>query len=82
MPLSIVVRDLNPDVPKGNFEAWANADGGKPSGRELEIANLLSFIARRVIRILAPDLPGIGHPLQLDSGCCLALRHESPLTVG
>ena len=50
MPLSIVVRDLNPDVPKGNFEAWANADGGKPSGRELEIANLLSFIKNNAIR--------------------------------
>ncbi len=50
MPLSIVVRDLNPDVPKGNFEAWANADGGKPSGRELEIASLLSFIKNNAIR--------------------------------
>jgi alkaline phosphatase D len=44
MPLSIVVPDLNPDVPKGTYEAWANGDDGAPSGRELEIASLLSFI--------------------------------------
>jgi alkaline phosphatase D len=50
MPLSIVVPDRNPDVPQGNFEAWANADGGPPSGRELEIASLLSFIRNNTIR--------------------------------
>lgn len=50
MPLSIVVRDLNPDVPKGHFEGWANADDGAPSGRELEVADLLRFIKRRKIR--------------------------------
>src|SRR3954451_626574 len=50
MPLSIVVPDLNRDVPKGIFEAWANADNGPPSGRELEIANLLSFIKNNAIR--------------------------------
>lgn len=50
MPLSIVVPDLNPDVPKGTFEAWANADSGAPSGRELEVAELLRFIKRRNIR--------------------------------
>ena len=33
MPLSIVVDDLNPDVPKGTFEAWANGDHGAPLGR-------------------------------------------------
>jgi alkaline phosphatase D len=44
MPLSLVVPDLNPDVPKGTFEAWANGDNGPPSGREIEIARLLSFI--------------------------------------
>jgi alkaline phosphatase D len=44
MPISIVVPDLNPDVPKGTYEAWANADHGRPLGRELEIASLLSFI--------------------------------------
>ncbi len=49
MPLSIVVPDLNADVPKGTFEAWANADDGPPSGRELEVADLLRFIKRRNI---------------------------------
>jgi alkaline phosphatase D len=44
MPISLVVPDLNPDVPKGTYEAWANGDNGPPSGRELEIAELLSFI--------------------------------------
>lgn len=44
MPIGIVVPDLNPDVPKGTFESWANADNGPPSGRELEIAGCLSFI--------------------------------------
>jgi alkaline phosphatase D len=50
MPIGIVVPDLNPDVPKGTFEAWANADDGAPSGRELELANLLSFIKNNRIR--------------------------------
>ncbi|MFL9924454.1 alkaline phosphatase D family protein [Herbaspirillum lusitanum] len=50
MPISIVVPDLNPDVPQGTFEAWANADHGKPSGRELEVAELLRFIKRNRIR--------------------------------
>ena len=50
MPLSIVVPDLNPDVPPGTFEAWANADNGAPSGRELEVADLLGFIKRRNIK--------------------------------
>jgi len=50
MPLSIVVKDLNKDVPQGNFEAWANADNGPPSGRELEIASLLSFIKNNAIK--------------------------------
>jgi alkaline phosphatase D len=50
MPLSIVVPDLNPDVPKGTFEAWANADDGPPSGRELEVADLLRFIKHEDIR--------------------------------
>src|SRR5207245_10150098 len=44
MPISLVVPDLNPDVPKGTYEAWANGDNGAPSGRELEIAELLRFI--------------------------------------
>ena len=50
MPLSIVVPDLNPDVPKGTFEAWANADDGPPSGRELEVSDLLRFIKHEAIR--------------------------------
>jgi alkaline phosphatase D len=50
MPISLVVPDLNPDVPKGTFEAWANADNGPPAGRELEIASLLSFIKNNRIK--------------------------------
>src|SRR5256885_16539878 len=40
MPISIVVPDLNADVPKGTYEAWANGDHGAPLGRELEVASL------------------------------------------
>jgi alkaline phosphatase D len=50
MPLALVVPDLNPDVPKGTYEAWANGDNGAPAGRELEIAELLSFIKANRIR--------------------------------
>jgi len=50
MPLSIVVPDLNPDVPKGTFEAWANAEDGPPLGRELELAGLLGFIKSNGIK--------------------------------
>jgi alkaline phosphatase D len=50
MPLSIVVPDLNPDVPKGTYEAWANADHGAPLGRELELASLLAFIKANGIK--------------------------------
>lgn len=50
MPISIVVPDLNPDVPKGTYEAWANEDPGAPSGRELELANLLGFIKEQRIQ--------------------------------
>jgi alkaline phosphatase D len=50
MPMSIVVPDLNKDVPKGTYEAWANADNGLPTGRELEIASLLSFIKNNAIK--------------------------------
>ena len=48
MPLGLVVYDdwrL-----KSGFEAVANADDGPPLGRELEIADLLSFIKREDIR--------------------------------
>src|SRR5215469_3825800 len=50
MPISLVVPDLNPDVPKGTYEAWANGENGPPSGRELEIAELLSFIKARNVK--------------------------------
>jgi len=50
MPIGIVVPDLNPDVPKGTYENWANLDNGPPAGRELEIANLLSFIKNNAIK--------------------------------
>ena len=44
MPISLVVPDLNPYVPAGWYEAWANGDSGRPLGRELEIAELLEFV--------------------------------------
>jgi len=50
MPISIVVPDLNPDVPKGTFEAWANNDHGAPLGRELELASLFGFIKQNGIK--------------------------------
>jgi alkaline phosphatase D len=50
MPIGIVVPDLNPDAPKGTYEAWANGDHGAPLGRELEIASLLGFIKRNRIK--------------------------------
>ena len=50
MPLGLVVPDGNPDVPKGTFEGWANADDGAPSGRELELAAILKFIKDERIR--------------------------------
>ena len=50
MPISIVVPDLNSDVPKGTYEAWANGDDGPPLGRELEIASLLGFIKNNGIK--------------------------------
>ncbi|MBI3231381.1 MAG: alkaline phosphatase D family protein [Burkholderiales bacterium] len=52
MPISLVVQDMNPDVPKGTYEAWANGDGGAPLGRELELANLLSFVKQHRIQNL------------------------------
>jgi alkaline phosphatase D len=50
MPLSIVVRDMNPDVAPGGYEAWANGDDGPPLGRELELASLLGFVKRHGIK--------------------------------
>lgn len=49
MPISLIVPDLNPDVPKGTYEAWANGDNGAPSGRELELMDILRFIKRENI---------------------------------
>jgi phosphodiesterase/alkaline phosphatase D-like protein len=43
-------EQLRPDVPKGRFEAWANAEDGAPLGRELELAGLLAFIKSNGIR--------------------------------
>jgi alkaline phosphatase D len=48
MPLGLVVYD--DWRRKSGFEAVANADHGSPLGRELEIADLLSFIRREDIR--------------------------------
>ena len=45
MPLGLVVKD-GPT----NFEAVANGDGGPPSGRELEIAELLRFLRIERVR--------------------------------
>jgi alkaline phosphatase D len=50
MPISIVVPDLNPDVPKGTYEAWANGDHGAPLGRELELASLFGFVKQHAIK--------------------------------
>ncbi len=50
MPISIAVPDLNPDVPQGTYEAWANGDQDAPLGRELELAEILSFIKANGIR--------------------------------
>ena len=50
MPLSLVIADLNPDATPGTYEAWANGEGKAPSGRELEMAALLSFIKHKDIR--------------------------------
>jgi alkaline phosphatase D len=45
MPIGVVVTD-GPGV----YEAFANADPGPPSGRELEVASILKFIKDRGIR--------------------------------
>jgi alkaline phosphatase D len=49
MPIGLVVGDRAREG-QPTFEAWANADGGPPSGRELELANLLAFIKREQVR--------------------------------
>jgi alkaline phosphatase D len=45
MPISCIVKDGKTD-----YEAWANGENGQPLGRELELANLLSFIKANDIR--------------------------------
>ena len=45
MPISCISKDGKTD-----YEAWANGDNGRPLGRELELANLLSFIKSNDIR--------------------------------
>jgi alkaline phosphatase D len=45
MPIGLVVRDM-----PSHYEAVANAEHGRPLGRELEIADLLRFIRDRRIR--------------------------------
>jgi len=48
MPLGLLIGDGQRDgVPA--YEAWANGPGG-PMGRELELADILSFIRRHAIR--------------------------------
>lgn len=50
LPISYVNDDYNAYMPKGTFEGWANRDDGAPLGRELELADLLSFIKENRIR--------------------------------
>jgi alkaline phosphatase D len=47
MPLALVVTDTTQGQP--NFEAVSQGDPGKPLGRELQIADILSFIKHRHI---------------------------------
>jgi len=50
MPLGLVIPDAK--LPEGvaAMEGWANGDGGAPLGRELELAELLSFLKARGVR--------------------------------
>jgi alkaline phosphatase D len=48
MPLGIVVKDGTQGLP--NFEAVSQGDPGAPLGRELQIADVLSFIKRQGIK--------------------------------
>ncbi|HKI84276.1 MAG TPA: alkaline phosphatase D family protein, partial [Candidatus Krumholzibacteria bacterium] len=48
LPLGLVVQDY-PRNGQPAFEAWANGDDGVPLGRELELAQLLSFMKREGI---------------------------------
>lgn len=49
MPVGLVVPDWPRDGQR-TYEAWANADAGRPLGRELELAEILSFMKREGIR--------------------------------
>jgi alkaline phosphatase D len=49
MPIGLVVPDRPRDGQR-TYEAWANADDGPPLGRELELAELFSFMQREGIR--------------------------------
>lgn len=44
IPLSLTVPDLNKDVAPGGIEGLANGKAGAPGGREVQLADLLSFI--------------------------------------
>ncbi|KUM43049.1 alkaline phosphatase D family protein [Pseudomonas sp. EpS/L25] len=50
MPIGLQVPDGKDAQGQARWEAIANGDPGAPKGRELEIAELLSFIARQRIR--------------------------------
>ncbi|KTT48624.1 alkaline phosphatase [Pseudomonas oryzihabitans] len=50
MPIGLQVPDGKDDQGQPRWEAIANGDPGQPKGRELEIAELLRFIARQQIR--------------------------------
>lgn len=49
MPIGLVVPD-RPRDGRRTYEAWANAEDGRPLGREQELAELLSFMKREGIR--------------------------------
>jgi alkaline phosphatase D len=49
MPIGLVVKDVVRDG-KMTYEAWANGQGGPALGRELELADLLSFIKRNGVK--------------------------------
>jgi alkaline phosphatase D len=50
MPIGLQVGDGSTPAGQPRWEAIANADPGAPLGRELEIAELLTYIKRRRIR--------------------------------
>lgn len=49
LPIGLVVPDWPRDGQR-TYEAWANAEDGQPLGRELELAELLSYMKREGIR--------------------------------